>query len=65
LPVDHLCRPSRKEVTGPTGRKRWMIRVYRCSCGRIMRNYRDDLTWEQYCWVRRINARIQNWRLSG
>lgn len=45
-------------VVGPTGNsKMWMIRSENCDrCGRIMRS-RQDLSWEQYDWVRRWNRR--------
>lgn len=43
---------------GPTSRRRgFMILVDQCGwCGRILRSA-EELTWRQYDWVRRINAR--------
>lgn len=70
--LDHYVRPeglpnercnhngSRCGV-GPTSRRRrFMIAADSCHrCGRILRTAGPDLTWRQYDWVRRWNARTE------
>lgn len=52
------CRHNlNRRYVGPTGRKGFMILVDECSrCLRILRTVRD-ISWPEYCWVRRWNAR--------
>lgn len=52
------CRhaPRRMRV-GPTGSRRYSILADSCGrCGRILRTY-TDVSWPEYTWVRRWNAR--------
>ncbi len=54
-PCRHI--ESRKRV-GPTGRRSFMVLVDDCGrCGRILRSV-FDLSWREYSWVRRWNARL-------
>lgn len=49
----HICRQHKRERTGPTSRRRrWMILVDRCSCGRLRPVH--AVTWEQFTWLRRL-----------
>lgn len=47
-----------RQRIGPYSRsKTFMILVGSCGwCGRIVRSY-EDLSWQQYIWVRRLNQR--------
>lgn len=49
----HKCHYHKRQRTGPTSRrKRWMILVDRCSCGKLRPVY--PVTWEQFTWLRRL-----------
>lgn len=49
----HACRQYKRERIGPTGRRRrWMILVDRCVCGRLLPVH--TMTWEQFTWLRRL-----------
>lgn len=51
---------------GPTGRKRWMIRVKMChACGDVSEILHDNPTWEQREWVRRRNLHIARERAGA
>ena len=55
------CRHSLvRQRVGPTSKsKSFMILVDCCGrCGRIVRS-QQDLSWQQYIWVRRLNWRYE------
>lgn len=53
-PCRHFA--GRRMKVGPTGSKRFMILADTCGwCGHVMRSA-QDLSWQEYSWVRRLNA---------
>lgn len=58
-------KPLYRKGIGPTGkRKQWLIRVDECLCGFAF-VAQDKITWEQYSWIRRRNARLENEKNMG